>query len=241
MAKSERQKHLEVFAKQLTITFTRWELFDQALTHASACNDNPDTHGHYETLEFLGDATLELVVSDLLFSRNPKGSPGMFTQMRAQIVNKKTLAKVGRKLNIAPFIQLGKGEERSGGRERDALIADCVEALLAAIYLDMGWESVYRFIEEHFIPVIEMVESSTNQMDFRSQLQHYCQSQRMDLPDFRIVKEDGPDHDKVFEIEVYLGTEMCGKGRGTSKKAAEQEAARQALLHKGLAQSQINL
>ncbi len=237
MANPDRQKQLENFAEQLTITFTRWELLDQALTHASACNNNPNIHGHYENLEFLGDATLELVVSDLLFSRNPNGTPGLFTQMRAQIVNKKTLANVGRALNIAPFIQLGKGEERSGGRKRDALIADCVEALLAAIYVDMGWESVFQFVEQHFLEIIESVEASANQMDYRSQLQHYCQSQKMDLPEFRIVKEEGPDHDKMFEIEVHLGKEKCGLGRGTSKKAAEQEAARQALSIKGVAQS----
>jgi ribonuclease III len=175
-------------------------------------------------------------VSDLLFSRNPNGTPGLFTQMRAQIVNKKTLANVGRALNIAPFIQLGKGEEHSGGRKRDALIADCVEALLAAIYVDMGWESVFQFVEQHFLEIIKSVEASANQMDYRSQLQHYCQFQKMDLPEFRIVKEEGPDHDKMFEIEVYLGKEKFGLGRGTSKKAAEQEAARQTLSIKGVAQ-----
>lgn len=237
MANPERAKQLEQFAQQLSISFSDWVLLDQALTHASACNDNPEITGHYETLEFLGDATVELAVSHILYQRNPEGSPGLFTQLRSMIVNKNALARVGRTLNIAPYIQLGKGEELSGGRERDALLADGVEALIAALYLDSGWDTVYRFIHEHFMPIIEEAESSMNQLDYRSRLQNYCQARKMDLPTFRIVNEEGPDHQKTFEIEVFLGNQHVGTGRGSSKKSAEQEAAREALMKKGVAPS----
>ena len=237
MANPERDKQLELFVQPLTLSFSDWSLLDQALTHASACNDNPEVFNHYETLEFLGDATLELAVSHILYERNPKGSPGLFTQLRSMIVNKNALAKVGRTLDIAPYIRLGKGEELSGGRERDALLADCVEALIAAVYLDSGWDSVYGFIHSHFMTIIEAAESSMNQLDYRSQLQNYCQAQKMDLPTFRIVNEEGPDHQKTFEIQVFLGDQHVGTGRGSSKKIAEQEAAREALLNEGVAPS----
>jgi ribonuclease III len=233
MANSERQQQLERFAQELTLPFHNWDLLDDALTHASACNDYPHITGHYETLEFLGDATLELVISDILFRRNPKGTPGLYTQIRALVVNKSALAQVGRSLNIGPYIQLGKGEENSGGRERDSL--------LAAIYLDAGWEAMYQFIQCHFMQIIEEGESSMNQLDYRSQIQNYCQSQKMDLPIFKIVKEEGPDHQKMFETEVYVGERLSGTGRGSSKKSSEQEAARIALVHEGVVQNNLNL
>lgn len=235
MANPKRQEKLIQFSQALGLAFNDCALLDQALTHASACNDNPDVTDHYETLEFLGDATLELAISHILYTRNPNGSPGLFTQLRSLVVNKKALAQVGRTLDIALYIQLGKGEELSGGRERDALIADCLEALLAAIYLESGWDTVYQFIHKNFETIIQEAESSMNQLDYRSQLQNYCQAQRLALPIFNIVNETGPDHKKTFEIEVFLEGTLAGSGQGSSKKEAEQEAAREALRNKGVA------
>ncbi len=235
MANADRQQQLAQFSESLGLAFENCALLDQALTHASACNDNPEVSGHYETLEFLGDAALELAISHILYARNPQGTPGLFTQLRSMVVNKKALAQVGRSLGIGACIQLGKGEEQSGGRERDALLADSVEALLAAIYLDAGWDSVYSFIEEHFIGVIADAESSMNQLDYRSQLQNHCQGEKIDLPTFRVVNEQGPDHDKTFEVEVSLRGAHAGTGRASSKKEAERMAAREALRQEGVA------
>lgn len=234
MADAEREAVLREFAEKAGLAFNDWTLLDQALTHASVTNDDPNDKNHYETLEFLGDAALELAVSHTLFQRIPDGTPGEHTQMRSRIVRKSSLAAIARQLNLGSVVRLGRGEEQSGGRERNALLADCVESLLAAIYLDRGWAAAQDFVATYFEDRIEEVINSSRQLDFRSLLQNYCQREKIDLPEFFVISEEGPAHQKVFEVEVRLRGESVGSGRGRSKKEAEQVAARQALIREGV-------
>ena len=234
MANPEREAILRKFAANAGLRFTDWTLLECALTHSSVMNDDPEDKNHYETLEFLGDAALELAVSHTLFQRIPEGTPGEYTQMRSRIVRKSSLASIARQLNLGPVIRLGRGEEQSGGRERNALLADCVESLLAAIYLDGGWAAAQDFVATYFEERIAEVINSSRQLDSRSLLQNYCQREKIELPEFLVTNEEGPAHDKVFDVEVRLRGVQVGTGRGRSKKEAEQAAARQALIQEGV-------
>lgn len=234
MVDEGRDGLLRAFLEETGVFFDDMTLLDQALTHGSVTNDYPEITKHYESLEFLGDAGLELAVSQALYERIPDGTPGQLTQLRAQIVNKHALAGVARQLNIGRYILLGKGEDLAGGRERDALLADCIESVLGALQLDSGFASVQQFVATHFSETIDEVVASANRLDYRSRLQNYCQAEKISLPEFRVVKEDGPDHEKVFEVEVLLRGESFGVGRGASKKEAEQLAAREALEREGV-------
>ena len=169
-----------------------------------------------------------------LYLRNPGGTPGQLTQVRAQVVNKKALARIARQLNIGRYIRLGKGEDLAGGRERDALLADCVESVLGALQLDSGFASVQNFVKKYFDEVMTEASDSLNNLDHRSQLQNYCQAQKIELPIFQVTKEEGPDHARIFKVEVVLRGIPSGSGRGSSKKEAEQLAAQEALEREGL-------
>lgn len=233
MVEPDREARLRDFAADSGLSFTDWTLLDQALTHASVKNDDISVEKHYERLEFLGDAALELAVSETLLARLPEGSPGELTQMRAQIVNKASLVDIARQLNMGPLIRIGHGEATAGGRDRDGLLADCVESVLAAVYIDQGWSVARDLVARCFEARIEEVVSSARRLDHRSQLQNYCQREKMALPEFQVTDENGPAHDKEFRVEVRLRGETRGSGRGRSKKEAEQAAAREALIREG--------
>ncbi|MFP6581300.1 MAG: ribonuclease III [Candidatus Hydrogenedentota bacterium] len=234
MDNEARGLSLREFAAKSGLSFQNWTLLDRALTHASITNDEPDNRNHYETLEFLGDAALELAVSETLLARLPEGTPGEYTQWRARIVDKASLAEIARQLNIGPLIRLGRGEESAGGREREGLLADCVESIIAAVYLDAGWEATRAFVGRCFSEHIDAVITSARRLDYRSQLQNYCQQNKIALPEFAVVAEEGPAHDMEFEVEVRLRGKSGGRGRGRSKKEAEQAAAREALIQEGV-------
>ena len=230
MDDEQRNTLLQEFLSNTRTRISDISLLDQALTHGSIANDTETDIKHYESLEFLGDAALELAVSQTLYERIPDGTPGQFTQLRARIVNKSALAAIARHLNIGRYIRLGKGEELAGGRDRDALLADCIESVLGALQLDGGFSAVQTFVADHFE---EMIASSEH-LDYRSRLQNYCQSEKIDLPEFRVTKEEGPDHAKTYEVDVLLRGESVGTGRGSSKKEAEQRAACEALEREGI-------
>ena len=154
--------------------------------------------------------------------------------MRAGLVNRRTLAKVAAAIDIAPTIRLGKGEEMSGGRARASLLADCIEAMIGAIYLDQGYTAAQEFIEEIFAKEMDKALTVAPVWDYKSRLQHHCQAERIPLPRFTVVRSEGPDHSKEFEIAVYLRGEAVGSGVGSSKKEAEQHAARAALEYEGV-------
>jgi len=205
------------------------ELLDRALTHASITAEQDSPAYDYESLEFLGDAVLGLAVAHYLFEHLPDSTPGEYSRMRASLVNRRSLARIGRELGVAPVIRLGKGEESAGGRQRTALLADCLEAMIGAVYLDQGWEAAHQFVVSVFEEEFEHATGAEVGWDYKSRLQHLCQAERIPLPQFEVVRSEGPDHKKEFEVEVYLRGEPAGRGTGLSKKEAEQNAARAAI------------
>lgn len=230
----ERAQALRDLASRLGIVIEDLALFDRALTHASTAASPEGPFYNYESLEFVGDAALSFAVANLLFESVPDRTPGEYSRMRAKLVNKRSLARIARRLDIAPAIQLGKSEELSGGRNRSALQADCLEALIGALYLDQGWEAVRAFVACVFRDEFEHACDLDTVWDYKSRLQHYCQAERIALPRFVLVRSEGPDHKKEFKVEVVLDGEPAGRGVGASKKEAEQHAARAALERIGL-------
>jgi len=206
-----------------------------ALTHGSFTYENrlPEIEDN-QRLEFLGDAVLELIVSTYLYGTFPKHSEGDLTRLRAALVCEPSLVKVAGALNLGNCLLMGRGEERSGGRERPSILADAVEALLGAVYLDQGLERAAKFILPYLELVLNDVLAGRLTRDYKTELQEILQQKAPDPINYVIVSEKGPDHDKTFTAAaVYLGREI-GRGVGRSKKEAEQEAARLALQNLGL-------
>jgi ribonuclease-3 len=209
--------------------------YERALTHASHVAESPEAVHDYESLEFLGDAVLGLAISHRLFEAMPDRTPGEYSRLRASLVNRRCVARVARELALAPVIRLGRGEELSGGRERPALLADCMEAFIGAVYLDSGWSVAQAMVDRLFAEEIAQIGRRERVWDFKSRLQNHCQAQRIPLPEFVVIRSEGPDHRKEFEMEVWLRGEPAGRGQGPSKKDAEQQAARAALEREGQA------
>lgn len=209
-------------------------LLEHALTHRSSVHE--DVSGGVfdnESLEFLGDAVLGFVIADLLFRQFPEHNEGQKSKLKAWLVSEPSLAQLATELGIGDYLILGRGEEKSGGRRKRALIADSFEALIAAIYLDGGIEPARDFIARRFQPLIAEARATPEEAvftsDFKSALQERLQAQERGLPEYRLVAEHGPAHRKRFEVEIWLEGEPLARGQGASKKRAEQEAARHAL------------
>jgi len=228
-----RVAELREFGASLGVRVENIELLDRALTHASITSETEGPRYDYEALEFLGDAALDLAIAHHLFKSVPERTPGEYSKMRAGLVNKRTLARVAKQLNIAPLIRLGRGEERCGGRSRASLLADCLEAVVGVIYLDCGWDATQVFIQRIFGQEIADEIAADRVWDYKSRLQNFCQAERIQLPRFSVVRSEGPDHRKHFEVEVAIRGSAAGWGRGMTKKEAEQNAARAALEHEG--------
>ena len=219
---------LEELQKKIGYQFQNKNLLKQALTHSSFANEQKiNKLKNYERLEFLGDAVLELVSSEFLFKENPEMPEGQLTKLRASIVCEPTLAYCARDLDIGSYILLGRGEEATGGRKRDSIISDVMEAIIGAIYLDSGLENaknhIYRFVLSDLDNKILFVDSKTI-------LQEEVQKTKDARLRYELVGESGPEHDKQFHVEAYLNDFLIGKGIGRTKKAAEQQAAYEALL-----------
>jgi ribonuclease III len=206
-------------------------LLEHALTHTSRANE--DVSGGVvdnESMEFLGDALLGFVIADLLFRDFPRFDEGQKSKAKAAMVSTTMLAKQAERLRLGDHLLLGRGEEKTGGRRKQALLADTYEALLAAIYLDGGIEHARAFIVREFAPLLDEVRrDGVTGQDYKSALQEWLQSHDMPLPDYRLIGTAGPDHRKLFEIEVVVRGEPLASASGASKKEAEQEAARAAL------------
>ena len=206
-------------------------LLEHAMTHTSRANE--DVSGGVvdnESLEFLGDAVLGFVVADLLFREFPDYDEGQKSKTKAAVVSTSTLARQAERLNLGEHLLLGRGEEKTGGRHKQALLADGYEALIAAIYLDGGIEHARAFIARQFTPLLDDARrAGVAGQDFKSALQELLQAREMPLPEYRLVAAVGPDHRKQFEIEVVVRGEPLASATGSSKKDAEQEAARAAL------------
>jgi len=211
--------------KELGYSFTDPAVLSRCLTHISSGRGKAAAHN--ETLEFLGDAVLDLAVSDILMRRFPVKSEGDLSKMRAALVNAAALAEKAAQLNLGESRRMGKGEERSGGRKKKSILAGGFEALLGAIYWDGGYEPARRVVERFFAPDIE--ETKLGQQDYKTRLQEISQMLFHEPPVYKLIAETGPDHEKRFATEIVVGGKVLGRGEGKSKKQSEQEAAERAL------------
>ena len=205
-------------------------LIEQALTHRSYAAEHEDCTQDNERLEFLGDAVLELVMTHILFERYGREySEGDLTRMRAFLVNESQLAKQASIIGLGMYLRLGKGEDKSGGRQKKSILADTFEAVVGAMYLDGGLEPCFCFIEKMFAEVLKDVTQHFKVEDYKSALQELTQARFHVVPTYKLERVSGPDHSRNFEVAIVLQGNVLARGMGTSKKKAEQEAAREAL------------
>jgi ribonuclease III len=219
-------KDLSFLQNRLSYTFVEPKLLRQALTHKSYLNESKDkTVKDNERFEFLGDAVLDLVVSETLMKRFPGSSEGDLSKMKAKVVSEGTLARIARGIDLGDFLFLGKGEEMTSGREKDSLLADAMEAVIAAIYLDRGFDASREVVLKEFERCLQELTRPDRSMDYKTELQEFCQEMFEVLPVYKVVQESGPDHQKTFEVEISVQGKSFGVGIGRSKKEAEQKAA----------------
>lgn len=222
-----KQKELKELEEKIGYEFKKEELLLQALTHSSFSNEQKiNKWKDYERLEFLGDAVLELLSSRFFFENYPDMSEGQMTRLRSSMVCEPALAFCARDLFLGDYILLGKGEEATGGRERDSIISDVLEAVIGAVYLDGGIEEADRFVKRY---ILSDLENKQLFYDSKTLLQEKMQKQGRSIT-YELVAETGPDHDKIFTVEVIIDGKVVGKGQGRNKKAAQQQAAYQVLL-----------
>lgn len=219
---------IEKFEEIIGYTFKNKDLIRQAFTHSSYANEKKLPEGSNERLEFLGDSVLSIVVSEHLYKNLSHIAEGELTKIRASLVCEKSLHIFAKQIRLGDFLMLGKGEENTGGRERPSILADSFEAVIAAIYLDGGIEPARRHILR-FIPNDIEHQKKPAFNDFKTILQEIVQKNPEEKVEYNLVSEEGPDHNKSFEVEVCLNSNVIGKGKGKSKKEAEQLAAREAL------------
>ena len=218
-----------LFEARLGYRFRDRRLLEMALTHKSYLNENPSpTREDNERLEFLGDAVLNLTIGHLLMEGLPLRAEGELSRSRALVVNEAGLALVAETLALGDWLFLGKGEEQTGGRHKPSLLADACEAVVAAIYLDGGFDASFRVVRQLFEPRLRAARDPAN-ADFKTRLQERAQGRLRCSPRYTVVAESGPDHDKVFEVALSLEGREVARGRGHSKKEAEQQAASRAL------------
>lgn len=225
---NELQKNLEYSFKDL-------ELLETALTHSSYANENnlhPSKSN--QRLEFLGDTIINLVVSEYLYNKYPFYPEGELTKIRAKVVCESSLALVARKIKLGDYLLLGKGEESTGGRKRDSILADASEAITGAVFLDSDYDTVKQFLVSRFeTDIVRAVAKGNLFIDYKTQLQEKLQKITKERISYNITREEGPDHNKIFYVDVFLGSDVIGSGFGRNKKEAEQLAAREALILMG--------
>src|SRR5262252_8377763 len=215
---------------ELGYTFRNEFLLIRALTHSSHANEKNRVEGDNEQLEFLGDAVLGFLVSDFLFRARPRLTEGQLSKLKGFFVSSANLVKYAERIRLGHYLQLGKGEEKTGGRTKQALLVDALEAVLGAIYLDGGVEEARRVVLPFFEPQIEDVGDADRQLkDFKTELQEQLQAKHLGRAEYILASEAGPDHQKLFTVEVIIDGESSARGVGLTKKAAEQAAAQQAL------------
>jgi len=205
-------------------------ILNHALVHSSYINENRMGHtAHNERLEFLGDAVLELVSSEYIYSTFPEMTEGEMSKLRASVVNEGSLAKCARERNFGDFLKLGKGEVRGGGAQRESILADTFEAVIGAIYLDGGYDAAKRFILCALETDIHSMKGLTWISDCKTHLQEQLQKNSQETIEYYVIKEEGPEHNKIFTVELAHGGRVMAQGSGRNKKEAEQEAARHAI------------
>ena len=223
------QINLSEFHRKLMYEFKNVDFLVESLRHSSFVNEHPEMDiQDNERLEFLGDAVLNLVVGHILMQRYPDLKERDLSRMRANLVNESQLASIARKMDLGSHILLGKGEVQSKGREKKSILANTYEAVIAAVYLDGGFDAVFRIIDGAFSSLMDFVARPSANHDYKSQIQELVQLKYQQIPDYIVVHESGPDHDKTFHVQLKV-EEIQTKGVGKSKKAAEQDAARKGL------------
>ncbi len=232
---------------QIGYRFRNPELLKRALTHRSfafeksrrLCETGADLFKvHYERLEFLGDAVVDLVIGHLLMEAFPEALEGQLSKLRASLVNIKQLSRLSKNLGIGEWIRLGRGEDATGGRNKASILSDSYEAVCAAVYLDGGFESVFQMIKRHFQEIISGIDLGRMEEDHKTRLQELIQAENKRTPKYRMVAEFGPDHEKSFEVEVLINQMPVARGTGQSKKDAEQDAAKKAL---AILENEVNI
>ena len=231
MLSGEREIELKTFLSELEIEFDDLKILNKALTHSSYTHEQklPSSLNN-ERLEFLGDAVLKLISSDYLYERFEDYSEGELTKIRSILVSDKILTTLGEKVNIQKYIKLGFHEEKSGGRNRPSTIACAFEAMLGAFYVSGKYAETKKLLIRLIEDDVTIIDNSEAKFNYKAMLQEYAQANALSLPDYVLSKEEGPSHNKLFEIEVYLADKMLGKGDGKSKKQAQQNAAHEALI-----------
>ncbi len=226
----ERLASLKGLEDRLGYRFNEIKRLDQALTHKSFIYEtNHPEKGANEVLEFLGDSVLNLAVSYLLLHKFPDAQEGTLSMMRSQLVKRSSLASLSKELQLESYLLLGKSQQSNGGAQKSSILANTYEALIGAIFMDSGFNRTLEIIQEHFEPYLQTKTPSVVFDDYKSLLQIYSQQSHGASPQYRVMDESGPDHDKRFQASVTIGDEVKGLGWGKSKKEAEQEAARNAL------------
>jgi ribonuclease-3 len=226
--------HLEALLasleERLQYRFRNRQLLVNALLHRSYVHEHPDLHvSDNERLEFLGDAALDLAVSHLLIHRFPHYQEGELSRLRAELVNERQLAVLAEGLSLGEALHLGRGEERSGGRQKSSLLADAYEALLAAVYLDGGLDPLLAVVARHFAQILAEDEEAFSNKDAKTRLQELVQARDKVTPHYRLEGEEGPDHSKVFQVSVWVNDRLLAYGFGPTKKAAQRQAAERGL------------
>lgn len=220
--------------KQIGIRFKDKNLLDNAFVHSSYVNEHKgEKRAHNERLEFLGDAVLELVTTEFLYQTFPDLPEGKLTSFRSALVKGRHLAEVANGLDIGFYLYLSHGEEKSGGRRKNYILANAVEALIGAIYLDRGFKTAHKFVSKFIIKKLGLIVEKGLHVDAKSRFQELAQGKVRMTPAYRLLKQSGPDHNKIFVMGAYIGDELVAKGSGNSKQEAEQAAAAEALKAKG--------
>lgn len=228
-------KEFSKLEKTIGYTFSNADLLKQAMVHRSYINEHPEfTLGHNERLEFLGDAVLEIIVTEYLFHSYPDTPEGMLTDWRASLVNAKMLAQIAQELSLEENLYLSRGEEKdSNSKARYYILANAMEALIGALYLDGGLEVAKTFIKNFILSHFEHILQNHLYLDPKSRFQEKAQEAVGITPHYKVISENGPDHNKIFEVGLYLNEELIAIGRGSSKQEAQVEAASQGLANKG--------
>lgn len=224
-------KELSELERIVGLQFKNRSLIKQAVVHRSYLNEHPDADtSHNERLEFLGDAVLEIIVTEYLFHKFPDTPEGDLTNWRASLVNAKMLAKVAQELKIEEFLYLSKGEAKDkDSKARQYILANAIEAIIGAMYLDQGTEPAKKFIDDNILSKLQFILSNELYLDPKSKFQERAQEQYKVTPHYKILNETGPDHAKTFEVGVYLADELVAKGKGSSKQEAQVDAAAKAV------------
>lgn len=224
----------EHFSKRLNLPLHNYFLLSRALTHRSYLNENKDAIEDNERLEFLGDAVLDFIVAEWLYNHYPEKPEGDLTRLRAALVHTDQLASFAKEIDLGRALRLGRGEIQAGGRERLTLLCDAFEALVGAIYLEGGIPAVEKFMVPLLKDVVDDIFRSHMDEDTKSRLQEWAQGNGFSSPKYVLVAEEGPDHEKTFEMEVRINNKPYGRGIGSSKQSAEKAAAKEALIKIGL-------